>query len=106
MCNNDQPIIHESKGKTMRTTYTPGPWEYRDGKTNFNEIGPVSGSSWICRIPENTANAKLIVAAPDLLAALHKIINHWDDLHPKDRQQARMAIEKAEKGPDHEPRGI
>jgi hypothetical protein len=40
----------------------------------------------------------LIAAAPDLLAALQKIVNNWDDLHPKDRQQARFAIAKAKGG--------
>lgn len=28
-------------------------------------------------------------------AALQKIVNNWDDLHPKDRQQARAALTKA-----------
>ena len=32
-----------------------------------------------------------------LLEALNKIVNHWDDLHPKDRQQAREAIRKAQR---------
>lgn len=45
---------------------------------------------------EQRANARLIAAAPDMLEALHKIINNWDDLHPKDRAQARAAIAKAE----------
>ena len=41
-------------------------------------------------------NAQLISAAPDLLAALHKIVNNWSNLHPKDLQQARAAIARAE----------
>lgn len=32
----------------------------------------------------------------DLLDALNKIVNNWDNLHPKDREQARAAIAKAE----------
>ena len=31
----------------------------------------------------------------ELLSALQKIVNNWDDLHPKDRAQARAAIAKA-----------
>ena len=34
----------------------------------------------------------------DLLAALQKIVNNWDNLHLKDRQQARLAIAKAKGG--------
>ena len=45
------------------------------------------------------SNAKEIVrrfnAFSDLLSALKKIVNNWTDLHPKDRQQARLAILKA-----------
>jgi len=42
--------------------------------------------------PEGERHLALILAAPALLDALEKIVNHWDDLHPKDRQQARAAI--------------
>ena len=45
---------------------------------------------------ETEANAHLIASAPDLKAALDKIINNWDNLHPKDRAQARDALAKAE----------
>ena len=31
----------------------------------------------------------------DLVAALNKIVAHWDDLHPKDRAQARAALAMA-----------
>ena len=31
----------------------------------------------------------------ELLSALQKIVNNWDDLHPKDRAQARAALAKA-----------
>jgi hypothetical protein len=36
-----------------------------------------------------------VAAAPNLLEALEKIVNHWDNLHPEDRQQAVEVIEKA-----------
>lgn len=35
-------------------------------------------------------------ASTAMLEALHKIVNNWNDLHPKDRAQARDAIAKAE----------
>ena len=52
--------------------------------------------SYQAKVAEAESRANLIAAAPDMLAALKKIINNWDDLHPKDRQQARAAIAKAE----------
>jgi hypothetical protein len=30
--------------------------------------------------------------------ALQKIVNNWDELHPKDRRQARAALRLAEEG--------
>ena len=41
------------------------------------------------------SHARLIAAAPLLLEALIKIDNNWDNLHSKDRQQARAAIAAA-----------
>lgn len=38
---------------------------------------------------------RCVNAHEELVAALSKIVNNWGDLHPKDRQQARAALEKA-----------
>jgi hypothetical protein len=99
----------------MNTTHTPGPWTVLQGEPfqpiligtdeggSFIEVGPA------CGLTEGTgsmeANAALIAAAPDLLEALHHILNiegacfaadesewntkwHWD--------KVRAAIAKAE----------
>jgi hypothetical protein len=58
-------------------------------------VATVSGPSNEDMLEECQANAKIIAAAPDLLAALRKIVNNWDNLHSKDRAQARAAIAKA-----------
>jgi len=89
---------------------TPGPWVA--SKTD-RSIGPVSwdddqsyGMILSCAWVEfdfdegiQQANANLIAAAPDLLAALQLIISYHDDgnceLHSEDVAMARAAISKA-----------
>ncbi len=61
--------------------HTPGPWEYQPDGHNFDGIGPADGDgSWICRIPRLDANARLIIAAPDLLAAAELMMELPSDL--------------------------
>jgi hypothetical protein len=64
-------------------THTPGPWihydDSQDGKTNRHEI--VAMGKTICHIylsvpEEDAANARLIAAAPELLAALKVTRQH------------------------------
>ena len=79
--------------------YTPGPWRVGIDRESVGEVNPPEAKIAMTRegtTPEREANARLIAAAPDLLEALHKIVNNWDNLHPKDRQQARAATAKAE----------
>jgi hypothetical protein len=59
------------------TKHTPGPWTVEgrnrtnDGWRLFADSGYGVGVAWDCNgNPENEANARLIAAAPDLLAAL------------------------------------
>lgn len=52
------------------------------------------GGAWIST-DEARANARLIAAAPDLLAALKRIELGWDG-EPEDMDEAREAIAKAE----------
>lgn len=44
--------------------------------------------------PTNWTNARLMAAAPDLLAALQRIVKDWDG-EPEDMQEAEEAIRKA-----------
>lgn len=53
--------------------HTPGPWVYH-AKTST--VQPYPGSGTICALSlrgEREANARLIAAAPELLAALEKV---------------------------------
>ena len=59
--------------------YTPGPWTFHDEYTDSGGLYQVlRGESYQDVIGENgamtTANARLIAAAPDLLAALEALV--------------------------------
>lgn len=85
--------------------HTPGPWE-----VSKNGVYVVSRFAHfnICRIKSelhddsiteiSTANARLIAAAPDLLAALRDMLNNFggNDNETPFIVQARAAIAKAE----------
>jgi hypothetical protein len=70
--------------------YTPGPWEVRD------EVYVVKGSKVIAAASyEGSDNARLIAAAPDLLAALERLAV-MDEVAPHICGNiARAAISKA-----------
>lgn len=66
-----------SAGET-RPAHTPGTWKYLPDESMIETAGPVNLSGdygHICdfRSPVNEADARLIAAAPDLLAALQGI---------------------------------
>ncbi len=98
--------------------HTPGPWSFgpavpgakrcfyisgnHDANNREVDIGTVQGGYYSCE-----ANARLIAAAPDLLAALKDTLdflerhsNRWDGVNGKHPQlvvtAARAAIAKAE----------
>lgn len=86
----------------MKTKHTPGPWRIEDKRSRGRTL--ISGDGWMrlcdvytvmegCRepCPEGVANARLIAAAPDLLAALQKYVEHFGD----PLRCARPAIAKA-----------
>ena len=93
-------------------THTPGPWRVRKdepGKWLLKQEG--NGGLYLFDLREcpgiaaTDANARLIAAAPDLLAALRALITEWDRPReiPADPDwcdaivgQARAAIAKAE----------
>jgi len=58
----------------MATSFTPGPWEAKDWRI-FHDVGRdigvicEVGTNKASRTAKNAANARLIAAAPDLLAA-------------------------------------
>ena len=90
----------------MNTQHTPGPW-YIDGQNESAAIGYraiVDNEGFtICNpSPMGQANARLIAAAPDLLAALEVVreyMNHAaDQFSYEDIVQIRAAIAKATGG--------
>ena len=94
----------------MKTQHTPGPWKINkkysfsvetlsDGQ-GINIIAECSDPDGIRSAGEDSANAKLIAAAPDLLAALEAIIKMIGPYAGQGRMDteisaARAAIAKA-----------
>lgn len=67
--------------------HTPGPWRWYDelvlaggdGRIGLCVIARSSGGFPFDTNPENEANAHLISAAPDLLAACEKLVTEYDE---------------------------
>jgi len=71
-------------------THTPGPWRVEpDGQGCDRVVGP---RGTVADTIGNEANARLIAAAPDVLAALKRYVEHYGD----PLKVARVAIAKAE----------
>ena len=99
----------------MKTKHTPGPWMVyvpergQDGHPHNLSIGAETETraTYVASVPGGAhydwaqANARLIAAAPDLLAALKdalkdlSALSHWDTASAC-AMKARAAIEKAE----------
>ena len=103
--------------------HTPGPWQ-TDGERVYSltERGTIDRTVSDCtpapededggdslQLPEARANARLIAAAPDLLAALRELVTLWDSPEPftgadalqaigEATERARAAIAKAREG--------
>jgi len=79
-----------------QTTYTPGPWDWQDNRL----VGDLNGDGVSVSF-HNPDNARLIAAAPDLLAALSDIVASSDancgDSLANAIETARAAITKATK---------
>ena len=82
--------------------HTPGPWTQHGiyiSKDGNDYEYPVASVSTIIPDDEAWANARLIAAAPDLLAALESLEKMTSDLPlPSVHNVIRAAIEKARKG--------
>lgn len=83
----------EDPDLTWKTTHTPGPWEINEGDgmaiakvSHFAITAPCTANVGSGLSPkENAANARLIAAAPDLLAALKAVSETGDDCPACDR---------------------
>ena len=91
----------------MTTTHTPGPWTITDGQNHrvylINHGRDAVGET-VYTDTRNPADARLIAAAPDLLAALKNILREHDALQMAEGRtgdrwpattRARAAIAKA-----------
>ena len=87
---------------TTTTQHTPGPWKVSDKRDADCSVvtsptGPVAKTYWTQNVPEMRANAHLIAAAPELLAALKALEGSFEKHRPKTMwDAARAAIAKAE----------
>jgi len=92
--------------KNTKNTHTPGPWEATEARVyqNFTVCGQPS-SRLICSChthsdytpwTEQNANARLIAAAPDLLAALKLIYANAGESPEWIRARIGSVISKAE----------
>ena len=92
----------------MKTQHTPGPWSVKPLENDpLDLLNPSKNGSWIISetndiishvgFPANEqANARLIAAAPELLAALEKISANAAESPEWIRRVAQEAISKAE----------
>jgi hypothetical protein len=88
----------------MKTHYKQGPWHigkrYPSGAIYDEKGGEICAFSDLLHPAEVAANARLIAAAPDLLAALQALISvigvRVDDPRIKQFDAARAALAKAE----------
>lgn len=95
----------------MTTKHTPGPWMPHGGKPRdgYCFIGDATPTGWPVALVsdrvatgEAEANARLIAAAPELLAALQAMVDNYVDTYgdegddaPGSIKTARAAIAKA-----------
>jgi len=95
---------HSAESNSCR--HTPGPWKFdRKGRRIVDADGEYVAPATLSRYhddrtdPEAIANARLIAAAPDLLAALRDLVN-FTAQHNQGKyvMAARAAIAKAEGG--------
>lgn len=86
------------------TKHTPGPWEVTTGPSGYNVItGDQFGA--VCVVsrplgPDYQANTKLIMAAPELLAFVKKVLPYLNAPGTNGNRyvhEGKALIEKAEK---------
>ena len=78
--NKNTQAGSDCQKRLVRGSFTPGPWQY-NGKTDVYD----STGATVCELykgyetrPAPRANAILIAAAPNMLAALERIVNAFD----------------------------
>lgn len=95
-------------GSMSAPKHTPGPWQMRSQRIQRAATVEAPGRTPICVTTgveskvTHEANARLIAAAPDLLAALEAVAEFWagGDVPPELDAQMRAALAKATGGND------
>jgi len=79
---------------TPKAKHTPGPWIIRHEQGSpWPTLHGKGSSGWIAQVPmslPNQANARLIAAAPDLLAVLEGLVNSVDEYGLRDHAGATI----------------
>jgi len=81
--------------------HTPGPWVWVDEypinvKSSTGEFIATTTPNGRNPFQEDVYNARLIAAAPEMLAALKYVVSSTADLHPHEIDSLRRVIAKAE----------
>ena len=82
----------------MSTAHAPGPWSTEPSGRGDGSLALMSGRYRIAivHLDGNDANARLIAAAPEMLAALKGALDVIDALIPGPHRTIREAIARAE----------
>ena len=85
-----------------RTQHTPGPWAIGDVQDDVSPYPVLAAGIPVANVPyrgpceaQDWADARLIAAAPDLLAALEQIVDAYENGGEGDFLSAMQAIRKA-----------
>jgi hypothetical protein len=83
----------------MKTEHTPAPWTIQHGETRrvylINDRAGHAIGEVVYTDTRNPSDAQLIAAAPDLLAALVRLLDDQRDASLPALEQARAAVYKA-----------
>ncbi len=82
----------------VMTAHSPGPWTFDGPRANIHVRQANNPDMRVCFMTSDgptRENARLIAAAPDLLAALQEIIARNEIQHWFNLDQARAAVAKA-----------
>lgn len=86
---------------TLEQERTPAPWRdtFSDSKYSIDHVIKDASDEWVANAFRNAANARLITAAPDLLAALRELTDLAHCAHAREcihHVAGRAAMAKAD----------
>lgn len=86
-----------SEGESTKLTHTPGPWRVGERYMDMVDVWSENGAGYLvaratCGEVPGEANARVIAAAPELLAFVYKLAYHF--IEPADITQARELLKR------------